>query len=212
MPCVNSRHPGDARVKAGSVRDPATSLPAGPARASGGASPQINVDFGGPKKSSQTPPRTARNPPKLPDTPGSLLDTKNRWFCFSIIVAGPPKSMVLFQFYVRRTLQSIVLFQYYCRWTRHIDGFVSLFCSPDPLHRWFCFSIMFAGPPKSMVLFQYYRFFSPARAKTKKQYPAAASDRPQRLKTILFNKILNKKRYFFGPGRSQPPAPTGPGT
>ena len=113
------------------------------------------------------------NSPKLPDTPGSLLDTKNRWFCFSIIVAGPPKSMVLFQYYVRRTPQSIVLFQYYCRWTRHIDGFVSLFCSPDPLHRWFCFSIMFAGPPKSMVLFQYYRFFSP--------------------------------------GRSRPPAPTGPG-
>ena len=32
----------------------------------------------------------------------------------------------------------------------------------------------------------------------------------RRSKSIRFNKILNKKRYFFSPGRSRPPAPTGP--
>jgi len=31
------------------------------------------------------------------------------------------------------------------------------------------------------------------------------------LKTVIFKRILNKKRYFFNPGRSGPLAPTGPG-
>ena len=41
--------------------------------------------------------------------------------------------------------------------------------------------------------------------------PAACSERPRSSKSILFKRILKKKRYFFCPGRSRPPAPTGPG-
>ena len=41
--------------------------------------------------------------------------------------------------------------------------------------------------------------------------PAACSDRPRRSKSLLLKRISNNKRYFFSPGRSRPPAPTGPG-
>ena len=34
--------------------------------------------------------------------------------------------------------------------------------------------------------------------------PAACSDRPRHSKSILFKRNLNKKRYFFSPGRSRP--------
>ena len=41
--------------------------------------------------------------------------------------------------------------------------------------------------------------------------PAGCPDRPRREKAMLFNKVFNKKQYFFSPGRSRPLAPTGPG-
>ena len=47
--------------------------------------------------------------------------------------------------------------------------------------------------------------------KIDEKLPAACADRSRSSKSVLFKRILKKKRYFFRPGRSRPPAPTGPG-
>ena len=79
-----------------------------------------------------------------------------------------------------------------------------------------CFtSLHFTSPPLTSLTslhftsLKFFSFTSPHF--TALHFNSLNSDRPRRSKSLLFKRILHKKRYFFSLGRSGPLAPTGSG-
>jgi len=76
-------------------------------------------------------------------------------------------------------------------------------------------SLYFTSPhfthftPLHFTSLKFFSFTSPHF--TALHFNSLNSDRPRRSKSLLFKRILHKKRYFFSPGRSGPLAPTGSG-